>query len=84
MKATGMVRRVDELGRIVLPKELRVNTSMDVGQSVEIYVSDDSIILNKYHPGCIFCGEISETIEFKGRHICRECLKSIKEIERAS
>lgn len=78
MKTTGIVRKVDELGRIVLPKELRVSSGMDVGQSVEIYVSGEEIILNKYQPGCIFCGEISETTKFKGKHVCKQCLKSIK------
>lgn len=77
MKAIGIVRNVDELGRIVLPKELRVNKGMDIGQPVEIFVDKDNIILQKYQAGCIFCGEIDDTVEFKGKPVCRDCIRSI-------
>lgn len=77
MKATGIVRKVDELGRIVIPKELRVNMGMNIGQPVEIFIDKDNIILQKYQAGCIFCGEIYDTVEFKGKPVCRNCIKSI-------
>lgn len=84
MKSTGIVRRIDELGRIVIPKELRrklnINEKAELrdGDTVEIYTDEDSIILKKYQPGCIFCGEIKELRNFKGKCICTGCLKDIK------
>ena len=77
MKATGIVRKVDELGRIVIPKELRVNMGMDIGQPVEIFVDKDKIVLQKYQAGCIFCGQIDNVVDFKGKTVCRNCIKSI-------
>ena len=69
MKATGIVRKVDELGRIVLPIELR--------RTLEIYVDGPSIILNKYQPACIFCGDSRKITSFKGKNICTSCLKDL-------
>lgn len=77
MKSTGIVRKVDELGRIVIPKELRNNKGMDIGQPLEIFVDKDKIVLQKYQAGCIFCGEIDNTVEFKGKSVCHNCIKSI-------
>ena len=78
MKSTGRVRHVDELGRIVIPKEMR--KKMDIGSSdpVEIYVEGDKIILTKYQPHCHFCGSEAETVSFKGKKICSVCLEEIK------
>ena len=70
MKSTGIVRKVDELGRIVLPSELRKSLGIEIKDSLEIYVSGDSIILKKYLPACIFCGEANEVTVFKGKNIC--------------
>ena len=78
MKSTGIVRKVDELGRIVLPSELRKSLGIEIKDSLEIYVSGDSIILKKYLPACIFCGEANEVTVFKGKNICSKCLKQIK------
>lgn len=78
MKSTGIVRKVDELGRIVLPSELRKSLGIEIKDSLEIYVSGDSIILKKYLPACIFCGEASEVTVFKGKNICSKCLKQLK------
>ena len=77
MKSTGIVRKVDELGRIVLPSELRRCLGIEIKDSLEIYVSGESIILKKYQPACIFCGEANKTTTFKGKYICNDCLKSI-------
>ena len=77
MKSTGIVRKVDELGRIVLPMELRKSLDIDKKDSLEIYVDGDSIILKKYMPACIFCGEADDVISFKGKNICKNCLKQI-------
>ena len=78
MKSTGVVRKVDELGRIVLPIELRRTLNIAEKDPLEIYVDGGQIILKKYEPACIFCGEGSEIINFKGKNICKSCLKEIK------
>lgn len=78
MKSTGIVRNVDELGRIVIPKEMRKKMDIANSDPVEIYVEGDKIILTKYHPCCNFCGNESGVIEFKGKKICQTCLNEIK------
>ena len=77
MKSTGIVRKVDELGRIVLPSELRKSLGIEVKDSLEIYTSGESVILKKYMPSCIFCGESNDITIFKGKNICKNCLKQI-------
>ncbi len=79
MKSTGIVRRVDELGRIVLPIELRRTLDISEKDALEIYVDEDKIILKKYQPACIFCDDAKDVINFKGKNICRKCLKEIAE-----
>lgn len=78
MKSTGIVRKVDELGRIVLPKELRETFKIDHKDPLEIYVEGDSIILKKYEPACIFCGSASDVINYMDKRICRECIERLK------
>ncbi|HBV98050.1 MAG: AbrB family transcriptional regulator [Peptococcaceae bacterium BICA1-7] len=73
MKATGIVRRVDELGRVVIPKGLRRAMTIDEKDPMEIYVDRDSIILRKYVPACIFCGSTEEVQNYKGKLFCKEC-----------
>ncbi|MBQ4100071.1 MAG: AbrB/MazE/SpoVT family DNA-binding domain-containing protein [Oscillospiraceae bacterium] len=73
MKSTGIVRKVDELGRIVLPIELRRTLDIDQKDSLEIYVDGDQIILKKYEPCCIFCGDAGDVENFKGRNVCKKC-----------
>lgn len=77
MKSTGIVRKVDELGRIVLPSELRKTLNINVKDTLEIYTSGDSIILKKYFPACIFCGSADDITDFKGKNICNNCLKQM-------
>ena len=72
MKATGIVRKVDHLGRIVLPVELRRTQGIEVNDPIEIYVDGAQIILKKYGPACIFCGETTER-EFRGKLVCMRC-----------
>ena len=79
MKSTGIVRRVDELGRIVLPIELRRTLDISERDSLEIYVDGASIILKKYQPACIFCDDATDVISYKGKNICAKCLKELKE-----
>lgn len=78
MKSTGIVRKVDELGRIVLPIELRRTLDIAEKDSLEIYVDDNRIILKKYEPTCIFCGNSKDVITFKGKNICPACLSELK------
>lgn len=78
MKSTGIVRKVDELGRVVLPIELRRTLNIDIKDSLEIYVENDSIVLRKYEPSCIFCGSSEGIKEFKGKNICGACYEEIK------
>lgn len=73
MKATGIVRKIDELGRIVLPIELRRNLDIDIKDPLEIYVDEGMIILKKYEPSCIFCGNGQDIITFKDKTICKKC-----------
>ena len=79
MKSTGIVRKVDELGRIVLPIELRRTLDIAEKDSLEIYVDEDAIILRKYQPACIFCDNAKDIVVFKGKNICPECVKEIAE-----
>lgn len=79
MKSTGIVRKIDELGRIVLPIELRRTLDIDIKDSLEIYVENNSIILKKYEPTCIFCGSSNELTSFHEKNICIDCIKKIKE-----
>ncbi len=78
MKSIGVVRRVDELGRIVVPKELRTTLDIAERDAVEIYVDGEQIILKKYQPACIFCGEGRDVINYKGKNICRNCFNEMK------
>ena len=78
MKSTGIVRKVDELGRVVLPIELRRTLDIEVKDSLEIYVDGSQIILKKYMPACSFCNNASDIHQFKGKNICSECLAELK------
>lgn len=79
MKSTGIVRKVDELGRIVLPIELRRTLDIAEKDSLEIYVDNDSIILRKYQPACVFCDNARDVVVYKGKNVCKECAKSLGE-----
>ncbi|MBQ9314709.1 MAG: AbrB/MazE/SpoVT family DNA-binding domain-containing protein [Clostridia bacterium] len=78
MKSTGIVRKVDELGRIVLPIELRRTLDIDIKDSLEIYVENDAIVLKKYEPTCIFCGSSKELTIFNDKNICEKCLEKLR------
>ena len=80
MKATGIVRKVDELGRIVLPIELRRTLDIAERDSLEIYVDGTSIVLRKYEPACVFCGSSKDVVVFKDKNICPACMKALAEL----
>lgn len=74
MKSTGIVRKVDELGRIVLPIEMRRTLDIAEKDTLEVYVEGDSIILRKYQDACVFCDSVREVVNFKGRCVCQDCI----------
>ena len=78
MKSTGIVRKMDNLGRIVIPIELRRTLEIAERDPVEIYVEDDRIILKKYEPACVFCADASNVINYRGKNICKSCLEQLK------
>lgn len=80
MKAVGIVRKVDELGRIVIPKELRKIFNINKEDPLEIYVDEDSIILKKYEPACIFCGSTQGMHSVKGKNVCDACIKEMNDL----
>jgi len=73
MRSIGIVREVDELGRMVIPQEIRDRMDIDFQDPLEIYVEGEKIILKKYVPGCVFCGTAEETISYRGQKICTSC-----------
>lgn len=79
MKSTGIVRKVDELGRIVLPIELRRTLGIEEKDRIEIFVDGESISLRKYQPGCIFCDNAKDIINYKGKNICPDCIRAMNE-----
>jgi transcriptional pleiotropic regulator of transition state genes len=80
MKSTGIVRKVDELGRVVIPIELRRTLQIEEKDALEIYVDGERIILKKYQPACIFCGNADNIKIFRDKNICPDCLDSMKEL----
>ncbi|HHT05105.1 MAG TPA: AbrB/MazE/SpoVT family DNA-binding domain-containing protein [Hydrogenispora sp.] len=78
MKSTGIVRKVDELGRVVIPIELRRTLRIEEKDALEIYVDGERIILKKYEPACIFCGNAENVRNFKEKNICQDCLDAMK------
>ena len=79
MKSTGIVRKIDELGRIVLPIELRNSMGLSPKDTLEIFVDDEKIILKKYQPACIFCANADNVTFLCDKRICADCLKKLKE-----
>ncbi|MCI8979752.1 MAG: AbrB/MazE/SpoVT family DNA-binding domain-containing protein [Clostridia bacterium] len=77
MKAIGVVRRVDKLGRIVVPVEVRRKLGIDIQDPVEMYTDEDSIILKKYYKNCTFCSNADDVRQFKGKNICSNCMEAI-------
>ncbi len=78
MKSTGIVRKIDNLGRVVLPIELRRTFDIDREDPVEIFVDDNYILLKKYQPACIFCNDAKDVASFKGKNVCQRCLAEMK------
>lgn len=77
MKSTGIVRKVDDLGRIVLPIEIRRKLDIAVRDEMEIYMENERIILQKFEPNCVFCSSGRGLIEYKGKNVCLECMREL-------
>ena len=77
MKSTGIIRKVDELGRIVLPIELRRNLDIAERDELEIYMEGDQIILRKYEPSCVFCSSSQGLVTYRGKNVCQECVRNM-------
>ena len=81
MKSTGMVRRIDDLGRIVIPREIRTIFDINASDPLEIFVEDGSIILRKYEPSCIFCGDARDNIVLDDKHVCKKCIEKLNKMK---
>ena len=79
MKSTGIIRKVDDLGRIVLPIELRRTLDIEERDELEIYMENDRIILQKFEPACIFCGSSKGLISYRRKNVCQNCIKKMSE-----
>jgi transcriptional pleiotropic regulator of transition state genes len=84
MKSTGIVRKVDELGRVVIPIELRRTLGIDLKDALEIYVDEEKIILKKYEPACIFCGSANNIQYFHNKLVCKECVAALNNASQAA
>ena len=79
MKSTGIVRQIDDLGKIVIPRELRETMGLKRRDSMKFYVDEGRIVLEKYDVGCFFCGDLEKTFDFAGITICKNCLEKMNE-----
>ncbi|MBR5741690.1 MAG: AbrB/MazE/SpoVT family DNA-binding domain-containing protein [Firmicutes bacterium] len=80
MKATGIVRKVDNLGRVVLPIELRRTLGIDIKDPIEIFTDGDYIMLKKYEPSCVFCGNAKNVVRIHDKNVCENCIKEMKKL----
>ncbi len=77
MKSTGIVRKIDGLGRIVLPIELRKHMEIATGDDIEIFVDGNTIVLEKYSPSCVFCGSKDNLVDYEGKNVCKCCREKL-------
>ena len=80
MKSTGIIRKVDELGRIVLPIELRRTLDIAERDELEIYMDNDRIVLQKFEPSCVFCASSHGLASYRGKNVCRECIRNMNKV----
>ena len=84
MKSTGIIRRVDELGRVVMPMEIRNQFNIVEKDPIEIYVEGSCIVLKKYEPNCIFCGNTKNLVEYKDKLVCDKCTSLLNSLQEDS
>lgn len=77
VKSTGIIRKVDELGRVVLPIEIRRTLDIAERDELEIFMDNDQIVLQKFEPSCIFCGSSKDMVSYRGKNVCRECIQKM-------
>ena len=77
MKSTGIIRKADELGRIVLPIEMRRTLGVDNRDPIEMFIDGKDIILRKYAVGCVLCGNPKDNIEYASKRVCRDCIRGM-------
>ena len=83
MKSTGIIRKVDELGRVVIPIEIRNKFDIAEKDPIEIYVDGSSIVLKKYEPNCIFCGSNKNLVNYNEKLVCEKCIEKLgKQIDK--
>lgn len=82
MKATGILRKIDGLGRIVIPMEIRNKLEISQNDPLEIHVEGNSIVLRKYEPDCTFCGSSRNVVEYKGKNVCEKCIKELNDMKK--
>ncbi len=78
MKSTGIVRKVDEVGRFVLPIETRRILGLEEKSEIEIFVENDTVVLKKYHSSCMFCQNTNDLTTLRGKNICKNCIEELK------
>ncbi len=78
MNSTGITRKLDDLGRIVLPMEIRTKFNINPKDALEIFIDGDKIVLKKYEPCCIFCGNVSDNILYQEKRVCRKCIEKLQ------
>lgn len=79
VKSTGIIRKVDDLGRIVLPMELRRTLDIAERDELEIYMENDRIILQKFEPACVFCGSSRSLVSYRRKNVCQDCIKKMSD-----
>jgi len=79
MKATGIVRRIDELGRVVIPKSIRNVYGWEPGTPLEMFTTDDTVVMRKYVPGCSLCGSVEGYLQelYPNKLLCPRCIERI-------
>ena len=78
MKMLGIVRKVDELGRVVIPKEMRDVLNINIKDPVEIFADDEGIVIKKFSASCVFCGNMQKAMLYRGKFVCDECIGEIR------
>ena len=81
MKSTGIIRKMDELGRVVIPIEIRNQFNIVEKDPIEIYVDGSSIVLKKFEPNCIFCGSTKKLLTYNDELICKTCSAKIGKLK---
>lgn len=80
LKSTGIIRKVDELGRIVLPIEIRRTLDIAERDELEIFMENDQIVLQKFEPSCIFCSSSNGLVSYNDKNVCRECIRKLNRV----